>query len=175
MKKAYQIIGYLLYNIFVGWLPHYQLNITWKAINFLREHICKLIFINSGKNNDIGRKIKFSMKISIGDNSGIGDFSYFQGSVDIGSNVMIAPYCTFIAIDHTYSNVDRNIKDQGTYEGKIVIGNNVWIGAHTIILKDVNIGNGVVIGAGSVVTHNVPSNCVVAGNPAKTVKKRLQT
>lgn len=131
-----------------------------------------MIFVRSGKNNDIGRKIKFSTKISIGDNSGIGDFAFFQGEVAIGSNVMIAPYCTFIAVDHKYKNSVENIKNQGIYEEKIEIGDNVWIGTHVIILKGVKVGNGAVIGAGSVVVHEIPPNCVVAGNPAKVIKTR---
>lgn len=174
MKRIRQIIGYLIYNFLIGWLPHYQMNLKWKIINIVRANVSKLIFINSGKNNDIGRKIKFSMSISIGDSSGVGDYAYFQGKVNIGSNVMIAPYCTFIAIDHRYSDDNKNIKNQGISEESIEIGNNVWIGAHVIILKGVKIGNGAVIGAGSVVTHDIPSNCVAAGNPAKTIKNRCE-
>lgn len=172
MKKICQIIGYILYNTFLSWLPHYQLNAKWKISNFLREHVCKMIFMKSGKNNDIGRRIKFSMNISIGNNSGIGDFSYFQGAVTIGSNVMVAPYCTFIAVDHKYDDATEYIKNQGICEEKIIIGDNVWIGTHVIILRGVKIGSGVVIGAGSVVTHDVPANSVVAGNPAKIIKTR---
>ena len=172
MKKIIQLLGYIIYNMLIGWLPHYQLNLKWRIISFLREHICKWIFLYSGNNNDIGRKIKFSMNISIGDNSGIGDYAHFSGRVAIGSNVMIGPYCTFLAIDHKYEDTEEQIKNQGSYEEKIEIGDNVWIGAHVIILKGVIIGNGSVIGAGSVVTHDVPPNCVVAGNPAKIIKKR---
>ena len=51
-----------------------------------------------------------------------------------------------------------------------MIGNNVWIGAHSIILGDISIGDNSVIGAGSVVVKDVPANAIVAGNPAKVIK-----
>lgn len=54
--------------------------------------------------------------------------------------------------------------------GKVVIGNNVYIGTNALIMPGVTIGNNVVVGAGSVVTKNVSDNCVVAGNPARFVK-----
>ena len=54
---------------------------------------------------------------------------------------------------------------------KIKIGNNVWIGSNATILQGITIGNGAIIGAGSVVTKDVPPNHIVAGNPAKILKK----
>lgn len=56
--------------------------------------------------------------------------------------------------------------------GEIRIGNDVWIGRRVIIMPGVKVGNGCVIGAGSIVTHNIPDYCVVAGVPAKKVKER---
>ena len=56
-------------------------------------------------------------------------------------------------------------------KGNIVIGNNVWLGDKVSVLSGVNIGDNVIVGANSVVTKNVPSNCVVAGIPAKIIKK----
>ena len=57
------------------------------------------------------------------------------------------------------------------FGGGIFIGNNVWIGANCCILPNVHIGDNCVIGAGSVVTKDIPSNSVAAGNPAKVIKK----
>lgn len=89
-------------------------------------------------------------------------------NVDIGNDVMIAHGVKILTATHDYNNnpmwkhrIDRPVK----------IGNHVWIGANAIIMPGIKIGNNVVIGAGSVVTKHVPDNYVVAGNPAKFIKK----
>lgn len=66
----------------------------------------------------------------------------------------------------------QNAKTGKWYEGHVYIGNRVFIGANTIICKDVVIGNNVLIGAGSIVTKDIPDNEVWAGNPAKFIRKR---
>ena len=58
-------------------------------------------------------------------------------------------------------------------KGDVVIGNDVWLGACSVIMSGVTIGNGAVVGANSVVTKDVPDYCVVAGNPARIIKKRF--
>lgn len=64
------------------------------------------------------------------------------------------------------------IRDQGEIKKGIIIQDNVWIGANSVILDGVIIESGAIIGAGSVVTKSVPKNCIVAGNPAKIIKFR---
>jgi len=89
----------------------------------------------------------------------------------IGKNTMIAP--NTIIIDHDAHNL-WPLEDRWKNEGKsskISIGENVWIGMNSIILKGVEIGNGAAIAAGSVVTKNCESNTLYAGNPAKKIKK----
>ncbi len=75
---------------------------------------------------------------------------------------------------HFSSNIfgEKNANDL-TSKGAITIGNDVWVGAHAIILSGVAIGNGAVIGAGSVVTSDVPSYAIVGGNPAKVIRYRF--
>ena len=102
----------------------------------------------------------------------------------IGNNVMIASNVTFInhdQFDSLYRNIDPEVKVP-FYKKEIHIGDNVLIGANVTILPDKTIGNNVIIGAGSVVSKNVPDNTVVAGNPIRTicsfdefVHKRLDT
>ncbi len=84
---------------------------------------------------------------------------------EIGHNVTILD-------DDFHSIVDD--KGECKKHNGVIIGNHVWIGAGSIILKDVVIGNGAVIGAGSVVTKNVEAETLVAGNPAKCVKKNIK-
>ena len=86
----------------------------------------------------------------------------------IGNNVMLAPGVILSTAGHP---IHPDIRNSGLEYGiPIIIGDNVWIGANTTINPGVTIGNNTVIGAGSVVTHDVPSNVIYAGNPAKHIK-----
>ena len=85
--------------------------------------------------------------------------------VIIGDNVFIAPNCSFYTAGHP---IDAKTRNKGLeYAKPIKIGNNVWIGGNTVILPGVEIGDNTVIGAGSIVTKNIPRNCVAFGNPCK--------
>lgn len=99
---------------------------------------------------------------------------YACNGIKIGNDVIIAKDVSLISGDHAFSQKNKKINEQGmkTGEPPIIIGNDVWIGEKAIILKSVNIGDGCIIGAGSVVTKNVPPYTIVAGNPAIVIKKR---
>ena len=93
----------------------------------------------------------------------------------IKDNVTIAPYCYIAIADHKYKNKDCLIRNQGMKVGRIVIGNDVWIGAYSIVVGSINIGDGAVIGAHSVVKEDVPAYTIVAGVPARIIAKREST
>jgi len=107
--------------------------------------------------------------LTIGDNfkinNGCSIEPTFPWLVTIGNNVTLAPNVTILAHDAS-SQVHLGY----TRLGLVVIGNNVFVGAGSIILPGVNVGNDVVIAAGSVVTKDVPDGSVIAGVPAKPVK-----
>lgn len=89
--------------------------------------------------------------------------------VYIGENVMIAPNVTITPTGHP---VDPELRKPGTqFSIPIRIGNDVWIGSNVVILPGVNIGDNSVIGAGSVVTHDIPPNVVAVGNPCRVLRK----
>lgn len=115
-------------------------------------------------------------RIAIGNNVGIsGSTICASKSVTIGDNVLIGSGCIITDTDaHPINWKDRKEgRDENTHKAPVVIGNDVFIGARCLILKGVTIGDRSVIGAGSVVTTDVPADCVVAGNPAKIVKMLL--
>ena len=90
-----------------------------------------------------------------------------QGGIEIGDNVLIGHNVVLATLNHEIPIAKR----LNMIARKIKIGNNVWIGSNTTILQGITIGNGAIIGAGSVVTKDVPPNHIVAGNPAKILKK----
>ncbi len=171
-KKIKKLIGYILYILVCGRLPHYQLGYKWKIAKLSRKMCGKLYFDYCGNNVDIGRKATLSSRISLGDNSGIGDYTYFQGEVSIGKDVMMAPHCVFLASNHSFERLDIPMNMQGSSEEKIIINDNVWIGYGAKILCGVTIESGAVVAAGAVVTKSVKQNAIVAGVPAKTIKFR---
>lgn len=89
--------------------------------------------------------------------------------VYIGENVMIAPNVTITPTGHP---VDPELRKPGTqFSIPVRIGNDVWIGSNVVILPGVSIGNNSVIGAGSVVTHDIPENVVAVGNPCRVLRE----
>lgn len=116
-------------------------------------------------------------RLIIGENLGIsGSTINATKEIIIGDNVTVGSGCLISDTDsHSLFKIDRRNNTYGNCISKpIHIGNDVFIGARSIILKGVTIGEGAVIGAGSVVVKDVPSNTIVAGNPARIVKKISQ-
>jgi len=98
---------------------------------------------------------------------------YFMdgGTIHIGENVFIGPFCGFYTASHPINYADRNKGLESALP--IKIGDNCWFGANVSVMQGVTIGAGCVIAAGSVVTEDVPENCLIAGVPA-TIKKRIE-
>ncbi len=88
--------------------------------------------------------------------------------VTFGDNVFIAPDCGFHTAGHPIDAERRNLGLEYAYP--ITVGDNVWIGAGVHVLPGVTIGSNVVIGGGSVVTRDIPDNCVAVGNPCRVLR-----
>ena len=158
---------------------------------FSNGHVSKLAIVSytcmMGKNVSIYRGVKIK-------NSEIGDFSYISHHTDvenaaIGYFCSIADHCRIGLANHTLDLlstspvftlannavktkwVESNVDTKSSK--KVIIGNDVWIGSHALILGGVKIGDGAVIGAGAVVTKDVPPYAVVGGVPARIIKYRF--
>jgi len=111
-------------------------------------------------------------KIKIGKNCRINRNNLINGKdIHIGDDCVFGPKVSIFSADHN-SKKGELIRLQGETTEKVRIGNDVWIGANAVILKGITIGNGAIIGASSVVTKDVDPNTIVAGIPARFIKKR---
>lgn len=132
--------------------------------------------INISNNSIIGRNTRISSgedgKVFIAENVLVDDYTFIMAheSISIGKNTKIAAFCFITDFNHRFDDKKLSIVKQGYVVKPVLIGENVWIGTHCVILPGVTIGDRVVIGAGSIVTKNLPSNSVAVGNPARVIK-----
>lgn len=112
--------------------------------------------------------------IHIGDRSWLGPFSliYGNGGVSIGKDVMIASHCAINTVSHHTDKTSIPMNDQGIYTAPVIIEDDVWLGIGSTVLQGVSIGRGSIIGAGAVVTRDIPPWSVAVGTPAKVIRKR---
>ena len=92
-----------------------------------------------------------------------------EARVTFGDNVFIAPNCAFYTAGHPLDVAQRNAGLE--YSLPIRVGNNVWIGGNVCVMPGVTIGDNTVIGAGSVVVHDIPAGVLAAGNPCRVIRQ----
>lgn len=166
---------------------HYAKGLIAKGLPFL--HIKRGAIVILGKNNKINSRLYanpigrnqrciFSIRgrLEIGDNFGMSSSTIVaHNSVKIGDDVKIGGNVVIYDTDfHSLISNERNAIPElksNIKTAPVSIGNNVFIGAHSTILKGVTIGHSSIIGAGSVVTKDIPENEIWGGNPAKFIKK----
>ena len=110
----------------------------------------------------------------MGEHSSIGPYGYVgcSGMITIGKNVMFGPKCSLFAENHNFSDIEKNIKSQGVNQKGITVEDDCWIGSNVVILDGVTIGKGSVIGAGTLITKDVPAGSVVMDKREKRIKER---
>lgn len=110
--------------------------------------------------------------VEIGNQVSIAPFVHMWGlgGIKIGDRVMIASHCALTSLSHDYGQEFMNTTQT---QGEINIEDDVWIGAHSVVLPGVTIGRGAVIGAGSIVTHDIAPYTIAFGMPARRYKKRV--
>jgi maltose O-acetyltransferase len=165
-------LGKLLYTTVARHMP-----LSDSRLNFgskkLRAFCGRLILKHCGTDVNIEKGAQFSSDVSLGDHSGIGVNALISSHVTIGNDVMMGPDCCIFTANHNFERNGIPMRKQGHEDARpVVIGNDVWIGARVVILPGVHVGDGAVIGAGSVVTKDVASYSIVAGNPARFIRMR---
>jgi maltose O-acetyltransferase len=147
----------------------------WRFGYWLRRVLAKRIFRYCGENVIIKRGAYFGSgsDVSLGHNSQIGHNARLDHDVTIGDDVVMGPDVVLMSGSHAFDDPVRPINLQGALPRRpIVIGNDVWLGTRVIVLPGVRIGDGAVIGAGSVVTRDVSPRTIVAGAPARMLRER---
>jgi acetyltransferase-like isoleucine patch superfamily enzyme len=177
----------MLYQVFVLGKKYTKLNVCSNVQNWGE--------VTFGANVYIGKNVKIYKKNFIGNNVYLGDNvelrcnagnvvrignkctinrgSLIMGQVDIGNNCLIAPNCIVVGSNHNFSDSTKPINQQGISSKGLVLKDNVWLGAQVAVLDGVTIGENSIIGAGSVVTKDIPPNSIAVGNPCKVVKTRI--
>lgn len=165
-----------LFNLY-SWIT----GIWWKIGNLFPQSIRRIFFrlilkeFGKGSFIDYETYIRYPSHVRIGERTSINrgcqmfaSHYYKDVEISIGNHVAVAPGVYFLAAGHDYTKL--NLPDTA---GSIVVKDNVWIGARSVILQGVTVGEGAVVVAGSVVTRDVPAYTVVAGVPARVIKDRV--
>jgi len=168
MKNTISIIFAIFFEMIYK-LLHY--------ITIFRTLLLRLVIKSLGKNVVIEKNCKFAhpYNIEIGDNVyinfGLKILNTKEAGIKIGNNVIIGPNAIFLFNKIDYSDLSRLIKDCKVEYESIVVKDDVWIGANAMVLPGVTIGKRSIIGAGSVVTKDIPDYSVAVGVPAKIIKR----
>jgi acetyltransferase-like isoleucine patch superfamily enzyme len=112
-------------------------------------------------------------KLRIGSGTYVNRYTIFDAhqQLHVGRKVMIGPHCYITDADHG-NEAGASVQSQPMRAAPVVIEDEAWLGAHVTVLPGVRIGRGAVVGAGAVVTRSVPDNAVVAGVPARLLRRR---
>lgn len=171
-----RIICLVIYKIFLAWLPATNNTLTIsKLIRKVRSFVACGCFDYHGKNINVEKRADFGRgtEIRIGDNSGLGVNCVVRGPLVMGADIMMGANVRIMTGKHNTERTDIPMREQGFLPNRqVTICDDVWIGDCVIILPGLTIGKGSIIGAGAVVTKDVPDYSVVAGVPAKVVKFR---
>jgi acetyltransferase-like isoleucine patch superfamily enzyme len=111
----------------------------------------------------MGRRVQIATGCSIG----VG-----KAGLTVGDDVLVSPNCTIVTGHYRFERLGVPLTEQGTESRSVRIGHRVWIGANSVVLAGAEIGDDVIVSAGSVVTGKIPSNSIVLGNPAKVIFTR---
>lgn len=155
-KRICQEYNNLVYDDFEGRKKLLKILLGKTGENFLIE---PSFYCDYGYNIEIGENFYSNHNLVILD----------PGKVKFGDNVFIGPNCGFYTANHP---LDPAMRNKGLEDAKpIVVGDNVWFGGNVVVLSGVKIGNNCTIGAGSVVTKDIPDNSLAVGSPCKVIRK----
>ena len=139
-----------------------------KIYNFVNIYGCEI-----GDNTKIGSYVEIRENVKVGKNCKIQAFAFLPQGVILEDEVFVGPHACFVNDKIPRATANGRLKEKGSdwYPLTTVVKKGASIGANATILGGIKIGQNSIVGAGSVVTKDVPANVVVAGNPAKIIRK----
>jgi maltose O-acetyltransferase len=170
----WKIVCLGLYYVVARRLPDTPMPGAWFGQTF-RRFLAQQIFEACGRHVRINGGANFGTgaKVRLGENSSIARDCWIGSDTHIGDDVMMAPQVIILSNSHNFARTDIPMREQGAPPPRPVrIGSDVWIGTRAIVLPGVRVGNHVIIGAGAVVTKDVPDWAIVGGNPARVIRFR---
>lgn len=175
LSNVEHVLRLALYYGFVRHLPDSTVpgGRLWRRLRYI---VCRRLFAECGDHVNIERSAYLgdARSISIGPHSGIGINASIHRGTRLGAHVMMGPDVLILSANHRTASVEIPMTDQGFEStAPVIIADDVWIGARAIILPGVTVGSGSIIGAGAVVSKDVPPGAVVVGNPARIVRNRF--
>jgi maltose O-acetyltransferase len=168
-----QKIKLIIYYLIISKLPHSRLTMLFNRIRcWYLSTVLEIMQEDDNNYFEYGVYIGNASKLNIGKHCHINENVFIQGA-EIGDFVMIAPNVAILNSLHNYQDINTPMIMQGSVENlNPTIQNDVWIGRNAVIMPNVVLGRGSVIGAGSIVTKSVEPFSVVGGVPAKLIKRR---
>lgn len=168
----------IVYYSIVRFLPKSTFPLMGSISKKIRRFICKRIFNQAGTELNVEKGVYFGngKNIRVGNNVGFGkNLKILNRNLNIGDELMMGEDVLILGGKHNFERIDIPMGKQGVSNEKTLlkINDDVWIGSRVIILPGCKeIGKGVIIGAGSVVTKDIPDYAIVGGNPARVIKFR---
>jgi len=150
---------------------------TYQVGYWLRRYLLKGIAQQCGQDIIVKHNcyIGSGHGLVVGDRTQLGQNARIDQAVRLGNDVVMGPDVVIMTNAHRFDAVDVPINQQGNFPlAPVTIGNDVWLGTRVVVLPGVTIGDGAVIGAGSIVTKDIPPLSVAVGNPAKVLRQRGQ-
>jgi len=174
MIQVQKNVCLLLYYTFAKHIPE-RFGVK-KIGRYIRAFLCKRIFAECGwgLNCRVGVDFGRGARLHVGNRSSLGKHMqiHINDDVYIGDHTDIGPEVHIYTQDHRHDRTDIPMQKQGYVRAPVIIGNDVWIGAKSVITKGVKIGDGVIIGANSVVTKDCEPYSIYGGVPARKIKSR---